>query len=340
MEFERYQELRELGKGTFGSVYLAKDVATGELVAIKRMARSEHNRHLHAAEVLNHSRLHHPHVVGFREVLLSRRGVSLVMDYAPGGSLLEFVQRRRRLREPLARWFFQQLLVGVDYCHRMGVANRDIKLDNLLLQPIDGMSQPLLMICDFGYSKACACGCRSGGGGGGGKGCWSERDSRVGTLHYAAPEVLQSGGYDARKADVWSCGVVLYAMLAGSFPFEAPPPGAPREELARGAAALLARLRGGPRPAAPRALGLSRECAHLLQRMLDPDPAARISVAEILQDPWFLTSMPAKALAMNDHYVTLRPSRRQPQSEVVAAAEELRHGGDSDDDSLDQLLLD
>jgi len=76
--------------------------------------------------------------------------VRSVMDYASGGSLFTYVQQRQRLKEPLARWFFQQLLLAVDYCHRKGVANRDIKLENTLLQVIPGLPRPLVKICDFG----------------------------------------------------------------------------------------------------------------------------------------------------------------------------------------------
>jgi serine/threonine protein kinase len=193
------------------------------------------------------------------------------MDYASGGSLLEYVQARKRLREPVARWFFQQLVLAMDYCHRKGVTNRDIKLDNLLLQPLAGLPRPLLKVCDFGYSKqddraqvVSKVGTVSGdatqrlglAAGVGGWGGGVERRLRHverplalflnGTLFYSpikhqtnttkpptttkqldymAPEVVHStkGGYDARAADVWSAGVVLYCMLTGRFPFAAPP---------------------------------------------------------------------------------------------------------------------
>jgi serine/threonine-protein kinase SRK2 len=78
--------------------------------------------------------MRHPHVIQFKEVFLTRRFICIVMEYATGGSLFQYVQRQGRLKEAVARWFFQQLVVGVDYCHRKGVANRDIKLENTLLQ--------------------------------------------------------------------------------------------------------------------------------------------------------------------------------------------------------------
>ena len=81
------------------------------------------------AEVLNHRILHHPHVIEFREVFLTDEYICIAMEYASGGSLFQYVQKAGRLQEPAARWFVQQLIIGLDYCHRKGVVNRDIKLE-------------------------------------------------------------------------------------------------------------------------------------------------------------------------------------------------------------------
>jgi serine/threonine-protein kinase SRK2 len=96
------------------------------------------------AEIVNHSLMRHPHVIQFKEVFLSHRFICIAMEYATGGSLFQYVQRQGRLKEAVARWFFQQLVVGVDYCHRKGVANRDIKLENTLLQVGGGATRPAL----------------------------------------------------------------------------------------------------------------------------------------------------------------------------------------------------
>lgn len=102
------------------------------------------------AEILNHSLLRHPHVIQFKEVFLTSEHICIAMEYATGGSLFHYVQKQGRLREAVARWFFQQLVIGADYCHKRGVANRDIKLENTLLQIVKGLPLPLLKICDFG----------------------------------------------------------------------------------------------------------------------------------------------------------------------------------------------
>ncbi|KAI8471513.1 MAG: kinase-like domain-containing protein [Monoraphidium minutum] len=311
----QYEFVQDIGKGSFGSVVLAKHMATGELVAIKRLERAMVNRHYVSSEILNHSGLCHPHVVQFREVFLSRSSVNIVMEYAAGGSLLAYVQRRGRLYEPAARWFFQQLVLAVDFCHKQGVANRDIKLDNLLLQPIPGATRPLLKVCDFGYSRADA---------------RAHAFSKVGTLSYIAPEVLGSrDGYNARVADVWSCGVVLYAMLVGGFPYATPAPGAGQREAKLGLNLMLRDMQAR-RLEIPSALGLSGGAASLLRRLLDPDPRRRVSVADILQDPWFLTDLPTGALTMAARCLGKRAARAQPEAEIQAVVDAVRGRGASD----------
>jgi serine/threonine-protein kinase SRK2 len=104
-----------------------------------------------------------------------------------------------------ARYFFQQLISGVSYCHSMQVCHRDLKLENTLL---DGSDAPRLKICDFGYSKSSV--------------LHSQPKSTVGTPAYIAPEVLLKKEYDGKIADVWSCGVTLYVMVVGAYPFEDP----------------------------------------------------------------------------------------------------------------------
>jgi serine/threonine-protein kinase SRK2 len=142
-----------LGAGAFGSVKLVYDVKTKKQFAMKVLKRRNVNKYLEA-EIVNHSMLRHPHIVQCREVFLTPEHVCIVMEYANGGSLFDLVSSSKRLKETQARWFFQQLILALDYCHRRGVANRDIKLENCLLQNEEGLPHPLLKICDFGYSKA------------------------------------------------------------------------------------------------------------------------------------------------------------------------------------------
>lgn len=301
MGASKYIFVQEVGKGSFGCVVLAKNSVSGELVAIKKMEREYLQGRYVESETLNHSILRHPHVVQFREVFLSPRHINIVMDYASGGSLFTYVQQRQRLKEPLARWFFQQLLLAVDYCHRKGVANRDIKLENTLLQVIPGLPRPLVKICDFGYSKHDARSCAR---------------SKVGTLSYMAPEVLHNrdGRYDAKKADVWSCGVVLFTMLVGRYPFQSPDD---ENALALGVVNMLKKMKSRDFELPP-SLGLSPACSSLLRRLLEPDENARIRMEEIMQDPWFLTDLPPDALKMNDKYLASSRPCQQTEADIRA----------------------
>ncbi|KAJ6368573.1 hypothetical protein OIU77_021069 [Salix suchowensis] len=127
------------------------------------------------------------------------------MEYASGGELFERICNAGRFSEDEARFFFQQLILGVSYCHAMQVCHRDLKLENTLL---DGSPAPRLKICDFGYSKSSV--------------LHSQPKSTVGTPAYIAPEVLLRKEYDGKIADARSCGVTLYVMLVGAYPFEDP----------------------------------------------------------------------------------------------------------------------
>ena len=138
-------------------------------------------------------------------MVLTPTHLGIVMEYASGGELFDRICAKGRFSEPEARYFFQQLLAGVGYCHSLGVAHRDLKLENALL---DGAEPPRLKICDFGYSKSSL--------------LHSAAKSTVGTPAYIAPEVLRRAGYDGAKADAWSCGVTLFVMLVGAYPFEDP----------------------------------------------------------------------------------------------------------------------
>ncbi|CAD7702860.1 unnamed protein product, partial [Ostreobium quekettii] len=198
-----------LGEGSFGLVVLATDLrikdASRNLVAVKLIPRGEHGITKYVErEVLVLRSLWHKHIVGFREACLSATHLCIVLNYVAGGTLLEFVKRNRCLPEALARWLFQQLITAVDYCHKVGVSNRDIKLEHLLLDD-NTQPHPVVMLCDFGFAKQ--------------RGRHSAPKTALGTARYCAPEVLaaeRSGlKYNGGLADMYSCGVCLFRMLFG-----------------------------------------------------------------------------------------------------------------------------
>ncbi|KAF5456142.1 hypothetical protein F2P56_025652 [Juglans regia] len=202
---ERYEILKEIGSGNFGVAKLVKDMWTGELFAVKFIERGQKIDEHVQREIMNHRSLKHPNIVRFKEIVLTPTHLAIVMEYAAGGELFGRICNAGRFSEDEARFFFQQLISGVSYCHSMQICHRDLKLENTLL---DGSTAPRVKICDFGYSKSSV--------------FHSQPKSTVGTPAYIAPEVLSKKEYDGKIADVWSCGVTLYVMLVGAYPFEDP----------------------------------------------------------------------------------------------------------------------
>ncbi|KAL8527643.1 hypothetical protein ACS0TY_005478 [Phlomoides rotata] len=227
---EKYELVKDIGSGNFGVARLMRNKETKELVAMKYIERGHKIDENVAREIINHRSLRHPNIIRFKEVVLTPTHLAIVMEYAAGGELFERICTAGRFSEDEARYFFQQLISGVDYCHSMvrlhiskfvvmwmlviicflfpfdrwkQICHRDLKLENTLL---DGSPAPRLKICDFGYSKSSL--------------LHSRPKSTVGTPAYIAPEVLSRREYDGKLADVWSCGVTLYVMLVGAYPFE------------------------------------------------------------------------------------------------------------------------
>ncbi|OVA06869.1 Protein kinase domain [Macleaya cordata] len=264
---ERYEPLKELGSGNFGVARLVRDKNTKELVAVKYIERGKKIDENVQREIINHRSLRHPNIVQFKEVLLTPTHLAIVMEYAAGGELFERICSAGRFSEDEARFFFQQLISGVSYCHSMEICHRDLKLENTLL---DGSPTPRLKICDFGYSKSAL--------------LHSQPKSTVGTPAYIAPEVLSRKEYDGKIADVWSCGVTLYVMLVGAYPFEDP-------EDPRNFKKTIGRIMS-VQYSIPDYVRVSADCRHLLSRIFVANPSKRITIPEIKNHPWFLKNLP------------------------------------------------
>ncbi|KAI4327490.1 hypothetical protein L6164_019943 [Bauhinia variegata] len=265
---DRYDLVRDIGSGNFGVARLMRDKQTQELVAVKYIERGDKIDENVKREIINHRSLRHPNIVRFKEVILTPTHLAIVMEYASGGELFDRICNAGRFSEDEARFFFQQLISGVSYCHAMQVCHRDLKLENTLL---DGSEAPRLKICDFGYSKSSV--------------IHSQPKSTVGTPAYIAPEVLLRQEYDGKVADVWSCGVTLYVMLVGSYPFEDPnEPKDFRKTIQR----ILS-----VQYSIPDFVDISPQCRHLISRIFVSDPAERISIPEIWNHEWFLKNLPA-----------------------------------------------
>mmetsp|Transcript_25849 Transcript_25849/g.49104 ORF Transcript_25849/g.49104 Transcript_25849/m.49104 type:complete len:387 (+) Transcript_25849:259-1419(+) len=269
-----WEHVKPLGSGSFGTVQLFRHQASQALFAVKFVERGELVDEAIKKEVINHCMLCHENIARFREVILRPRHLAIVMEFAQGGDLFNAVQQAKthKMNEPMARYFFQQLIAGIGYMHSQGMCHRDLKLENLLLSD----NPPKLKICDFGYSKSSK---------------WqSQAKSKVGTAAYIAPEVItasKGSKYDAEAVDVWSSGVVLHTMLLGMYPFC--DTSAPNDET-RTIRHILAFWKGeipyNPPPSC------SKECVDLLRRMLTANPEKRMNILDITEHPWFRVNLP------------------------------------------------
>eukprot|EP00898_Chlorokybus_atmophyticus_P004480 jgi/Chlat1/5032/Chrsp32S08952 len=265
---DRYEQVKDIGSGNFGVAKLARDKLTGELVAIKYIERGDKIDENVQREIVNHRMLRHPNIIRFKEVLLTPTHLAIVMEYAAGGELFERISAAGRFIEDEARFFFQQLISGVEYCHAQQICHRDLKLENTLL---DGSAAPRLKICDFGYSKSSL--------------LHSQPKSTVGTPAYIAPEVLSRREYDGKIADVWSCGVTLYVMLVGAYPFE-------DAEDPRNFRKTIQRIMS-VHYTIPDGINVSKECRELLARIFVANPAQRVTISDIKRTAWFRKNLPA-----------------------------------------------
>ncbi|XP_028776577.1 serine/threonine-protein kinase SAPK2-like [Neltuma alba] len=305
---ERYDIIKDIGSGNFGVAKLVRDKRSGDLYAIKFIERGiKIDEHVQR-EITNHRSLMHPNIIRFKEVLLTPSHLAIVMEYAAGGELFERICNAGRFSEDEARYFFQQLISGVSYCHSMEICHRDLKLENTLL---DGSTAPRLKVCDFGYSKSSV--------------LHSQPKSTVGTPAYIAPEVLSRKEYDGKVADVWSCGVTLYVMLVGAYPFE-------DHEDPKNFRKTLQRILS-VHYSVPDYVRISKECKHLLSRIFVADPEKRITIPEIKMHPWFLKNLPLEFMDEGGQSGMQEDSAndscgRQSIEEILSIIQEARKAGD------------
>ncbi|WVZ05040.1 hypothetical protein V8G54_018386 [Vigna mungo] len=259
--FGKYELKRLLGVGAFGKVYHATTAGTRQSVAVKAVSKSKVLNGGFAANVEREisimRRLHHSNIIELFEVLATKTKIYFVMEFAAGGELFHAVARKGRLEEDAARFYFRQLISALKHCHSLGVFHRDLKLDNLLLDENGN-----LKVSDFGLSAVTGQ-IRPDG----------LLHTICGTPTYVAPEILLKRGYDGAKVDLWSCGVVLFALTAGYLPFNDCNVTVLFRKIYRGQFRF------------PR--WMSSDLRYLLSRLLDTNPETRITIDEIYQDTWF-----------------------------------------------------
>ncbi|KFK23575.1 hypothetical protein AALP_AAs59562U000100 [Arabis alpina] len=262
----KYELGRRLGTGSFAKVHVARSIQTGEVVAIKIIDKKKtaeagmEPRIIREIEAMRRLH-HHPNVLKIHEVMATKSKIYLVMELAAGGELYTKIIDHGRLNESAARRYFQQLASALSFCHGDGIAHRDVKPQNLLLDKQDN-----LKLSDFGLSAL------------------SEHRAIDGLLYtacgtpaYTAPEIIAQRGYDGAKADAWSCGVLLFVLLAGYVPFD-------NSNIV--AMYMKIQRRDYRFPS-----WISKPARSIIYKMLDPNPETRMSVEDVMGKKWFQKSL-------------------------------------------------
>jgi serine/threonine protein kinase len=261
-------------------VKLATHVVTGHKVAVKILNKAK-IKQLGMEEKVQReiNILHlctHPHIIRLYEVIDTPTDIFLVNEYVSGGELFDYIVSKGRLSADEARNFFHQIISGVEYCHFQKIVHRDLKPENLLLD-----ASLNIKIADFGLSNLM----RDG----------DFLRTSCGSPNYAAPEVISGHLYAGPEVDVWSCGVILYALLCGSLPFD-------DESIPN----LFKKIKSGMYSLPTH---LSQLAKNLIPRMLEVDPMKRITIPEIRLHPWFQHKLPP--------YLRHPPELMEKQERVV-----------------------
>ncbi|XP_038264954.1 serine/threonine-protein kinase MARK2 isoform X5 [Dermochelys coriacea] len=251
-----YRLLKTIGKGNFAKVKLARHVLTGKEVAVKIIDKTQLNssslqklfREVRIMKVLNH-----PNIVKLFEVIETEKTLYLVMEYASGGEVFDYLVAHGRMKEKEARAKFRQIVSSVQYCHQKFIVHRDLKAENLLLD-----ADMNIKIADFGFSNEFTFG--------------NKLDTFCGSPPYAAPELFQGKKYDGPEVDVWSLGVILYTLVSGSLPFDGQNLKELRERVLRGKYRIP--------------FYMSTDCENLLKKFLILNPSKRGTLEQIMKDRW------------------------------------------------------
>ncbi|XP_055049850.1 serine/threonine-protein kinase BRSK1 isoform X4 [Misgurnus anguillicaudatus] len=252
-----YRLEKTLGKGQTGLVKLGVHCITGQKVAIKIVNREKLSESVLMKverEIAILKLIEHPHVLKLYDVYENNKYLYLVLEHVSGGELFDYLVKKGRLTPKEARKFFRQIISALDFCHSHSICHRDLKPENLLLDEKNN-----IRIADFGMASL-----QVGD---------SLLETSCGSPHYACPEVIRGEKYDGRRADVWSCGVILFALLVGALPFD-------HDNLRQ----LLEKVKSGvfhmPHFIPP-------DCQALLRGMIEVNPEKRLTLEEIQKHPWY-----------------------------------------------------
>ncbi|XP_032805022.1 serine/threonine-protein kinase BRSK2-like isoform X3 [Petromyzon marinus] len=253
-----YRLEKTLGKGQTGLVKLGVHCVTGRKVAIKIVNREKLSESVLMKverEIAILKLIEHPHVLKLYDVYENKKYLYLVLEHVSGGELFDYLVKKGRLTPKEARKFLRQIISALDFCHSHSICHRDLKPENLLLDEKNN-----IRIADFGMASL-----QVGD---------NLLETSCGSPHYACPEVIRGEKYDGRKADVWSCGVILFALLVGALPFD-------DDNLRQ----LLEKVKRGvfhmPHFIPP-------DCQNLLRGMIEVDTNKRLTLEQVQKHSWYL----------------------------------------------------
>ncbi|KAK7012265.1 CAMK/CAMKL/GIN4 protein kinase [Favolaschia claudopus] len=311
---------RTIGTGSSGRVRIARNSKTGKYAAVKIVSKaaidstmslnhlvddSEHNQLSLEREIVVMKLIDHPNIMRLYDVWETSTDLYLILEYVQGGELFEHLCKKGRLPTEEALRYFQQIISAMDYCHKFNIAHRDLKPENILLDEDFNVK-----IADFGMAAWQANGMLR---------------TSCGSPHYAAPEIVSAQAYNGSAADIWSCGVILHALLAGRLPFDDDDIGVLLEKVMEGVFEM-------PDDIDPLA-------QDLIKRMLARNVEDRITMPEVLQHPFYTSIKPRPSnftIPNLDHIAQPIGSLASIDPDIFANLRTLWHG--VPDDEIVHLL--
>lgn len=259
----KYNFQGTIGEGAFSVVKLVQHSESREYFACKVVPKSRiQTTHLHArfeAEIRINQQLHHPGIVEMYDLLSDDLNYYIIMEFCPNGELFQYIIDKQHLSESEAQPIFRQILETLEYIHSMGISHRDMKPENLLIDKVGHIK-----ISDFGLSRFLDTN--------------GLVDTPCGSPCYASPECISGKSYDGITTDVWSSGVILYAMLTGQLPWTKRNQTQLFQQIKRGEFSIPSFL--------------SPECTDFIQKLMTVDCKKRITIPQAYEHPWLRKTQP------------------------------------------------
>ncbi|OHT03691.1 CAMK family protein kinase [Tritrichomonas foetus] len=301
--FGHYVRLHKIGEGSSCVVVMCRNTKTNEIFACKCVSRKllvEAGLFMRfEQEVRVLQSMHHPNILGVKDLVFDENYIYLISEYCPNGELFKYIIQKGRLLDDEARKLFRQLTDAISFIHSRGIAHRDLKPENILID-----ADYNIKLTDFGL-------------------CHSTAQQQLlrtpcGSPYYAPPEVIYGEKYDGFKGDVWSLGVVLYAMTTGALPWtQLQPPG------------LFTQIKNGDYVVPPQ---LSNSLRLLIMSMMNVNPVARIDLDHVISHPWMTEGMEMKPIQSEVNKASfVRVSLKKTTSSLLSK---------SSDDALKNIYMD